>query len=182
MISLLQRIKTGYKNEPSSLVNTFLNTGFFMVVQTLFFYYIASKQVDNIIISKVNVLNTYMKFDNDVKTKTCDYLKSDKYKTEIEQANFRESKRNKLNKILIFKELKYFYIGVAILIFAAIIFSVILKQKPFDLLTLAVLGAFTTELLFFFGMVQNYQFIGDLEIVNTLYNNIKKRYNNNLSK
>ncbi len=53
-------------------------------------------------------------------------------------------------------------------------FTLSLSDK---VLILFVLGAFSTELLFFFGMVKNYEFIGDFEIVKIIYNQFAKKYN-----
>jgi hypothetical protein len=183
---------------PSIIFITFLNIAFFMVVQILFFYIIASKQIDVIIESKTDIVNEYIKHSDKSNDFIKDYLESDEYKKDREYAKNIKDKRLELNRKIIWLKLKPILIPVFVitgLMFIILIifsfkrtnnllpdylkdkFSLSLSDK---ILVLCVVGAFSTELLFFFGMVNNYEFIGDYEILNIVYKSFAKNYNNSL--
>ena len=195
-------IKSLLKNHTPLILITFLNVAFFMIVQILFYYFIVSKQIDEIVISKVGIINTYIKYSKFVNNKIKEFKNSNDYKIKEKQAENTEIKRLSINRNIIWMKLKNFLIIVlSIIIFCIIIltiFSFSYIQKKFNLnskeaskitlslsdkiLILFVLGAFTTELLFFFGMVNRYEFVGDHEISSVLYNNFAKQYNTLLEK
>lgn len=182
---------------PPVIFLTFLNIGFFMVVQIAFFYIIASKQIDVIIKSKAEILNIYSKFSKKTRNNLKNYLKSPEFKEKKRQAELTEKERLRLNKLIIWKKLKYLLIVVLIIILVSIMLIIYfsmksvqnkynlsqeriksLTLKPSDkILILFVLFAFSTELLFFFGLVQQHEFVGDMEILNIIYKRFAINYN-----
>lgn len=194
-------LKNIFKNplnyiNPSIIFITFLNIAFFMVVQIFFFYIIASKQIDVIVESKTDIINEYIKHSevgNDIIKK---YLESDEYKKEKEYAENTKKRRMELNKKIIWLKLKSILIPVFVILGVFLVILIIFSfnktknllsvnlQSKFSLslsdkiLVICVIGAFTTELLFFFGMVDKYEFVGDYEIANDIYKSFAKNYNN----
>lgn len=182
---------------PPVIFITFLNVGFFMVVQILFFYIIASKQVDVIIESKSDIINKFIEHSDKTNDNIKKYLNSNTYKDKYNKGTLTEKERLRLNRKIIWLKLKPFLITVFTIItlsfIALIFFSVPKIQRKFKMspniinnytlslsdkiLIIFVLGAFSTELLFFFGMVKNYEFVGDFEVIKIIYNKFVKKYN-----
>ena len=156
---------------PSIIFITFLNIGFFMAVQIVFFYIVASKQIDVIIESKTDIINEYIKHSDKGNDYFKKYLASEEYKKDKEYAKNIKKKRMKLNRMLIWLKLKsilipvFFILGLVLVILIIFSFSKMKNLLSNDLhskfslslsdkvLVICVIGAFTTELLFFFGMV-----------------------------
>jgi hypothetical protein len=182
---------------PPVIFITFLNVGFFMVVQILFFYIIASKQIDVIIESKSDIINKFIEHSNETNDNIKKYLNSNTYKDKYNKGTLTEKERLRLNRKIIWLKLKPFLITVFTIItlsfITLIFFSVPKIQRKFNIspniidnytlslsdkvLIMFVLGAFSTELLFFFGMVKNYEFVGDFEVIKIIYNQFTKKYN-----
>ena len=85
-----------------------------------------------------------------------------------------ESIKSKLGPIII---------GLSILIFILIVYQVTISKTPWGsivpigtntALFILILGAFTTELLFYFGMVKQYIFYGDHKIIDKSINDIRQ--------
>lgn len=182
---------------PPVIFITFLNIGFFMVVQILFFYIIASKQIDVIIESKVDIINEYIKHSDEANDNIKNYLNSDTFKDKHKKALLTEKERMRLNRKIIWLKLKPFLITIFTIVLLSLIVIILFTLKPIQkrfnisqnkidnytlslsdkVLVLFVLGAFSTELLFFFGMVKKYEFVGDHEIINLMFNQFAKKYN-----
>ena len=182
---------------PPVIFITFLNIGFFMIVQIAFFYIIASKQIDVIIESKADILSNYTKQSHDAKTSVDKYLNSKEFKDKENKARQQKLERLRLNRKIIWIKLKTFLLTVGIIIMISLLFIILFSFKRVQtklniskerassltlslsdkVLILFVLGAFSTELLFFFGMVNRYEFVGDIEIINSIYRYFAKHYN-----
>lgn len=183
---------------PPVIFITFLNIGFFMVVQIAFFYIIASKQIDVIIESKADILHNYIQHSTKANENVQKYINSNEFKEKKQAAKLTQKERLRLNRKIIWLKLKPFLIFIFSIVLVSllliILFSINQVQSKLNIsqsrvknltlslsdkvLVLFVLGAFSTELLFFFGMVKKYEFIGDMEILNSLYKNVVNHYNN----
>ena len=182
---------------PPVIFITFLNIGFFMVVQIAFFYIIASKQVDVIIESKSDILQHYMKHSKKANEDMQKYINSKEFKQKQEAAKLTKKERLRLNRKIIWLKLKPFLIFIFSIVLVSLLLIILFSIKQVQtklniseskaqsltlslsdkVLVLFVLGAFSTELLFFCGMVKKYEFIGDMEILNILHKNFAKHYN-----
>lgn len=197
--NLLIFLKNGFFNflkNPSFILITFLNIGFFMLVQIMFFYFFASKQLDTIIKSKMNILQNFISYDTYesrfVKKKLKKYINSDIYQDNKNKSSSSQLIRNKNNKLILFEKLKYFLIPIISIIILCIIYFIVSYIKyginnntdKYRYLSVSdwiliffVFGAFTTELIFYFSIVRKHEFTGDMEIINILYTSIAKNFN-----
>jgi len=149
------------------------NVLFFMVVQTLFFVFIASKQYENVLVAKLELVKSiYTKFP-DIKQallETKDAYIQSKENIVKEQAK----KRTRANKDLIWK-----YCGVPILIVLFTLFYFVFvnvsKEAWSEVDTLGMLYValgYLTELCFFFFIVKKYEFVGDQYIVSNVLQDV----------
>lgn len=161
----------------SNMIIIFSNIVFFMIIQTLFFKYIASKQFELVLKNKVDILNTYLKYDTDQKEKIKKYINDEKTQKIIKNSYDSEKKRNKYNNMLIIK-----WIGIPIIITLLIFIISVVRLKLQNKywtnihtgLLLLVISAYLTELFVYFGIVKQYQFYGDQKIFASLFNNLDK--------
>ena len=146
----------------------YVNVIFFVVVQTLFFRYIASKQYENVLKQKVEILKLYgEKFPNE-KTKIDkniqEYINENREK--IEEQYKKRSKKN--------AELETTYCwNFAKAIVALLILTLIINKEQWTSihtlgLVFVILG-YTTEILFFFLIVKQYEFVGDHKISSEIF-------------
>lgn len=169
---------------PPNMIITFANIIFFIVVQTLFFKFVASKQFNNVLGNKVGIFNTYVKYNPQFKAAVEEFLGSDQVKAIEEAAKTQEKERNAANNDLIKS-----WIGIPLVVAVVIllIFIWLLFKQSTDsgnawssidtaILTLVV-GAYATELMFFFGIVRRYEFYGDQQIYSRLYDGIHNNIN-----
>jgi hypothetical protein len=191
----LQFLKNNIK--PPVIFITFLNIGFFMCVQIIFFYIIASKQIDVIIESKADIINNYVNHSQDTNDILKNYMSSPFFKEKQQHAISQEKLRLELNRKIIWIKLKNFLIVIFTIVGISLVGSLIFKFKYWrdlfhidsnteddwtislsdQILILFVLGAFSTELLFFFGLVDTYEFVGDYESVNGVFKSMIEYYN-----
>jgi hypothetical protein len=156
-----------------------INIIIFMIIQTLFFKYIISLEYENLIKEKLNTVNYYIDRDQEVKDMIIDYKNNniDEIKNKsIEQKKIREEKNKKL----------YFYYCIIPILIALLIFIVIIilnykslifkkseKMRGIHYFNFAlILLIYIPNMIIFFFVVKKYQFIGNIEILSTFYNNI----------
>jgi len=188
---------------PPVIFITFLNIGFFMVVQIAFFYIIASKQIDVIIESKADIIKHYTQYSPRANKNMKKYINSKEFQKKKQTAKLTKEERLRLNRKIIWIKLRPFLIFIFSIVLISLLLLILFSIKSVQsklftsedgginkmtinkmtlslsdkVLVLFVLGAFSTELLFFFGMVKKYEFIGDMEIINLIYKNFAKHYN-----
>lgn len=153
----------------NDLIPIFTNVIFFMVIQTIFFLYVASKQFENVLNDKLNMLKILSDNNSYIKSIINGYKK--KY---IEDINFSLviTERNNYNNIILF-----IYCGIPIIIISILLLYVIFFMKTdkkwnnVDSLSLCfVTLAYMTELFIFFCVITQYIFIGDLDIIYNFVN------------
>jgi ABC-type transport system involved in cytochrome bd biosynthesis fused ATPase/permease subunit len=165
--------------QPANMIITFANVIFFMIVQTLFFKFVASKQFNEVLNEKVGIFNEYLKYNKDFKNTVTDYLESNQVKELQSTAKQQEQKRESENMNLIKK-----WIGTPLVISVVILlfFLLLLFKQSGDkengwssidtaILTLVV-GAYSTEIMFYLGIVSQYEFYGDQQIYSRLYDGV----------
>ena len=149
------------------------NVLFFMVVQTLFFKYIASQQYENVLISKLDMIKLAMQKNPAFKRQILE-LKKD-YQQKYEKiAKEQQAKREIINRDLTWKYC------TQLIVFTVTIFigiAVFVKSKRgwqnIDTLNmLFVTLAYSTELFFFFFIVRKYEFVGDNYILTNVLQKI----------
>ena len=154
----------------NDLVPIFINVIFFIVIQTIFFLYIASKQFENILKDKLNFIkqlsenNKYV-YDIIQKLKK-EYIEGKNYSDVVKQ-------RDKYNNQIL---LIYCGIPTGIIIICLIYILFFMKSEKswsnVDSLSLFFITfAYITEIFLFFCVIYQYIFIGDQNIIyNFIYN------------
>ena len=169
----------------------FANVLFFMVVQTAFFYFIASKEYEDVIVSKLDIVKRYAS-KNEIFKMLVNMYKN-KYLEDNKQEIEKQTKERKQNN----EKLTLEYCGVPILIVSSIVVLLLVATKTkvlskvtinnatikgllnstpwnkYDNLGLIlVLLAYITELFFFFFIVKKYEYVGDNYILNNLFKSV----------
>jgi hypothetical protein len=164
-------------NEVFSSKNIIINTSnilIYVIVIILFFIYVISQQIENIILNKIDILIMIANHDPFVKKNLIDYIKNNDLSSAAKtQNNIRFQYNMDLLNINI---LPYLYILIAI-IAADIIYIVFEKIKMTTaeiVLFLSIFCGFITEILFYFIVIKNWNFIGDHELYEILYRNINE--------
>lgn len=138
------------------------NVLFFMVVQTLFFKYIASQQYEEVLISKLDMIKLAMQKNPAFKRQILELKKDyqEKYKNIAKE---QEARREIINRDLTWKYCTLLIV-ITVAIFVGIAVFVKSKRGWEDIDTLNMLFvtlAYSTELFFFFFIVRKYEFVGD---------------------
>lgn len=153
----------------------FSNVLFFMVVQTFFFLFIASKQYETVLAGKMDFVSRfanksqYMK--NKLKSMKDDYIAQN---GKVAERQLKE--RTQENKKYI---MKYCVLPITLVV-GALLFVIFFKKystpwSSIDSLNLAlVLLAYATELYFFFFIVRKFEFVGDQYILANIYKEATK--------
>lgn len=170
--------------EPPNMIITFANIIFFIVVQTLFFKYVASKQFNNVLDDKVGILNEYLKYNTGFRTSVEEYLNSEQAKELQNAAKEQNKKREDANT-----DLMKTWIGIPLVIAVVILLFFIYllfkqssdsqnKWSSIDTAILSlVVGAYSTEIMFYLGIVRQYEFYGDQQIYSRLYDGVHNSVN-----
>ena len=166
-------------NDKNEVFLIFINIIIFMIIQTLFFKFVISTEYETLIKEKLNTVNYYIDHDQEVKDMIIDYKQNHIEKirdTALEQ----EKIRNNQN---IYLYLYYCIIPILIVIFLFIVIiilnykSLIFKNsknfESIDYFNFAlILLVYIPNMIIFFFVVKKYYFIGNIEILSTIYNNI----------
>ena len=164
----------------SNIIITLCNIIFFIVVQTLFFKLIASKQFNIVLQSKMGILNEFANNNDYIKNNLKEFLQSEQAKMITKGAKadnkVRENKNFKLIKDKIGVIVIILLIILIIFIYLAITTKDSWKSVDTSILSLVVF-AYTTELMFYFGIVRNYIFVGDQKLYDNIYKKTKDKVN-----
>ena len=87
----------------TNMIITWSNIIFFIIVQTLFFKLVASKQFVLLLENKVGIVNTLQKYNTNINQQITHYINSDETVLLSEIAKQQEKERNKKNWGLIIK-------------------------------------------------------------------------------
>jgi hypothetical protein len=183
-ISKMQNIKI---NENDWII-IFASVFFFMVAQTYFFIFIGSKQYENVIISKLDIIKKYGEKNIPFKFLLNSY-KKDYLETNESEINNKAKEREANNMKLTFE-----YCGIPIIIVSSLLLILLLLTKT-NLITklnitnkiinnnlkttdwsnyntiglLLVLLAYITESLMFYFVIKKYNFVNDNTIYHALF-------------
>jgi hypothetical protein len=166
--------------ESSNMIVILANIIFFMVVQTLFFKYVASRQFNIVLEDKANIVEEYLKHDPKANTKFREFKNSDRAKEIKKAANEQEKIREAENMSNTMT-----WIGIPLLIVVSFLIFFIgklfFKKEEWDttdsILLSFVVFAYMIEVLFYLGIVRQYQFYGDQAIYDNLYRKINESVN-----
>jgi len=148
----------------NDLIPIFMNVMFFMSIQTIFFLYVASKQFENVLINKINIIKVLSENNPYIKSLIQNYKNS-----YISNKNFDIiiSERERYNN-----EILLIYCGIPMIVISIILLYIIFFMKSdkawnnVDTLSLFfVTLAYLTELFLFFCIITQYIFIGDVNLI-----------------
>ena len=147
------------------------NVLFFMIIQTLFFLFIASKQYNNILNKKVQIISTLSENNEDIEIGLQGIKQAyiNKYEEEVKRITNHRLEQNK--KITI----QYCIIPMTVTIIALLLVSIFMKSNrkwtKYDSINISlILGAYLTEIYIFIFVIRPYELIGDHDII---YNILK---------
>lgn len=166
-------------NDKNEVFLIFINIIIFMIIQTLFFKFVISNEYEHLIKLKLNTVNHYIDQDQEVKDMIINY-KQNKIENIRDKALEQEKIRNEKNILLY---LYYCIIPILCVIFLFLII-IILNYKSYifknsknfegiDYFNFGlILLVYIPNMIIFFFVVKKYYFIGNIEILSTIYNNI----------
>ena len=159
------------------IILIFVNILAFIVIQTSFFYFVGSKKLNEIIANKMGIVKSFIKYDDSYKNEVKNYVKSKPIQDILKKADEEEKTRALQNIEIIKQWIGPPFIAALSIIIIAIIILVATKSKWTGVdnvgLTL-VFTAYLTEIFIFFGIVKQYEFLGDNTIYKFIYNLIKE--------
>lgn len=167
----LRRIRKEFLN-PINLIILFANVSAFIIMQVLFFWFIASKGVDRVVESKVDLIVNTANNIPEIKEQIMVYLTDKTLEDQLKEDSIEESyKREKYNSARL---MDYIYLPLSFIItllYLSFVYSVYIgyKWSRIDFILLAtVFLAFTTEIVFYFIVIQESQILGDTELISGL--------------
>lgn len=158
--------------DPLNMIPVFLNILVFMCVQIVFFWFVASRAVLDAFADKAKYIHDLAQRDPVTNASMLAYLTSESAMVDIpKMAAEQKRQRDEENLRLVFGTLGPpigFALGMLIFFFLVML----VRGKKFtsvDLLLISlVLFAYSTELVFFFVLVKNYMYLGDVEFLNSI--------------
>tara|TARA_B100000945_G_C20364172_1_gene588707 strand:+ start:683 stop:1231 length:549 start_codon:yes stop_codon:yes gene_type:complete len=142
----------------------------FIIFQCLFFYFIASKQFENLVMEKGKSPKVFIQNSPVIGKYICKKMKSDnaeKLQNSIDKNKELQSK----NKLTLIETAKWYVIIGSVIGILCYIYSIKnnlwKKNHTFGMLLIA--GCFTTELIYYLAVFKTHIVIGDWEIIKRLY-------------
>ena len=165
------RLTSLEKLRPNDWIIILANVIFFMVVQTLFFRYVASKQYESVLKNKLSLVQSFMDKDPVLKGVISKYKKE---YLEVNKDIIKEQKRKRTQENdMLETRYSWVYIGyAAIALFLLFAFTDQPWTSVHTLGLILVVFAYATELYFFFFIVQKYEFVGDHTMYSRIYNKV----------
>lgn len=165
----------GVFSSPNMIIS-FTNIIFFIIIQILFFRNISSKQFNNVLTDKINILNSYMRNNRRFRDAVDNHIRSSEESVMI-RATDQEKDRVRHND-----RSMMMWLGLPLLICVGMLVLSIVNQNRSSnkdewtsihstLLTLSI-GVYLSEILFYYGVVRQYQFYGDHHIYSRMYDGI----------
>jgi hypothetical protein len=166
-------------NDKNEVFLIFINIIIFMIIQTIFFKFVISTEYESLIKEKLNTVNYYISHDQEVKNIIINYKKNNIEKIKkkaLEKEKIRDKINSKLYLEYCFMPILFFiliFIIIIILNYYSLIFK---KSEKFEGVHyfnfVLILLIYIPNMIIFFFVVKKYQFIGNVEILSTIYNNI----------
>lgn len=160
----------------NQVILIFVNVLVFIVIQTFFFYFVGSQQLNDIIVNKMGIIKSFIKYDNSYKNKVKNYVKSKPIQDILKKADEEKKTRASQNIEIIKQWIGPVLIAVLSILILAIIILIATKSKWTGVDNVAISLVFTaylTEIFIFFGIIKQYEFLGDNTIYRFIYNLIK---------
>ncbi len=161
--------------KPFTILVIFSNVLSFMFMQTLLFWYVISKAIENIIIDKSYVVREIVRNSTQLRSKLNDYVQSEDYKFIYNQSLFDKQLRTEYNINLTWQWMFAPFLIVIVMLGLGIIYTIYihrytryntLKLDKTDLIILTmVFLSFLTEIIFIFVLIMRYVYISDMDVI-----------------
>lgn len=160
--------------DPLNMIPVFLNILVFMCMQITFFWFVASRSVIDAFVDKAEYIHDLAQRDPAANLAMLAYLTSESSTVDVPKAAAEQKRqRDEENMRLVFSTLGP-PIGVTLGILVFFFLLMLVRGKKFTsvdlMLIFLVLFAFSTELVFFFVLVKNYIYLGDVQFLNSIIN------------
>ena len=158
--------------DPLNLLLIFANLFAFVVMETLFFWYIASNTISEVVKSKSLFLANVANNDPDMKEEMITFLSLPENSTEISMRAASQNKvRNEKNVDMVISRI--FPVAIAMAVACILMVGMIYHRgEKFTrvdyFLLLLVLLAFSTELIFYLVVIKQLEYIGTSKLVEIL--------------
>ena len=158
---------------PANLIIMFSNILAFMVMQSLFFWFIVSKSVENVIDEKTELLIKLGENIPQIKELLVDYIKDSEETDKILEKAYKDYNQRELYNInLIWEWIGPPFITILTMLIITCVILVFNKnfkftRKDFYLLCTVFL-AFFTEILFYFTVISRSRILSDMEVLKIL--------------
>lgn len=159
--------------DPANLLILFCNVFAFIVMETIFFWFVTSQSVDDILSEKAGLVSTFADQNETNRLAMRDYLELPENTENVPQeASVQFRQRQELNWNLVKAYIVPIAAGVGIIILL-LLGAMFFRRQPLtriDLfLLLLVLGAFMTEMYFYFTVTKQLVYIGDSAALYHMY-------------
>ena len=165
----------------SNIILILLNVLIFIIFQTIFFYFVGSKQLDIIISDKVDIINSYISKNSAAKEELKAFISTDEISKTLESAEIDENNRISENFKLIGMWIGI-PCGIILLLLAicvSLMFAFRIQWTGIDNVgLLLIVTAYLTEIILYFGVIKKYNFIGDQKLYYFIYKLFSKEIKN----
>ncbi len=176
--------KLSFIVKPITILITFVNVLIFMLAQTMIFWYVVSRSIENIIIDKSSIARDIIHNTTILHLKLEEYIKTKEYLT-IYNISLENNKiRTEFNVNLTIQWMLYPFMGTAIAILLGLLYTLYVhkvsknKSLMIDSADIVVLGlvvvSFATEIAIIFILIMRFVYVSDIEIIIFVMSMIKK--------
>jgi hypothetical protein len=156
--------------EPVRIFICIFNTKMFMLILTIFFWFVISKQFINALLEKTDIIVLVANENPEFKEYLLQNIKSN-YDNVSSIALTNQYNRELYNFELLVNRIGPFFYGFSTLLFSLLVYIVAKKQYP-DKVDCALLfleiSAFSTEVIFYYVLLNNWTFMGDQMMTQSL--------------
>jgi hypothetical protein len=166
--------------KPSTILVIFCNVLIFMFMQILLFWYVISKEIENIIIDKSSIAHEIIKNSTKLNNQLNTYLDSKEYALIYNQSLIDKEKRIAFNINLTWTWMFTPFLFVISILTIGILYTIYIHRytsnntMKLDKTDLIIIGmvflSFLTEIIVIFVLIIKYVYISDMEIIIFLIN------------
>ncbi len=161
--------------KPSTILVIFCNVLIFMFFQILLFWYVISKEIENIIIDKSLILHDIIQNSTVLHNQLIDYTLSEEYLKVYNQSIEDSEERNQFNISLTWTWMFFPFTIVILIIFIGISYAIYIHRctsknnmkldKTDMIILITVFLSFLTEIIFIFVLIMEYEYVSDMDII-----------------
>ena len=143
----------------------------YIVFQTLFFDKVASKQINIILQDKLEIVNMFLNDNALISKYFKKFISTLDVNTVIDISNKQKDEREKFNKELTYNQIgkPLIYIVLGLIILCSISYYKNVWDINDTIILSSVLFAYSTEMMFYYGVASKYVYIGDHSIAHDIH-------------